>query len=248
MRVLTKDIMSLFNDTPLIPMYNFGNACPPGKKRYKEGNKWLECKRNTRRSAFGKKKRSSAVPESYLKNISKHLKLKTKVLSKIKSSIIQRGKSALKSKNNKNHLYFVKQCKFLSKKLKIPHKRKSHLAVWKLISKKLTSPTKKYKKITKRYKRTIKSKRRPRGSRFGSWWDNTQQLYANACANQQCADFETLGGNYPFYNREGWVPYSPIKGNAFGNYYGNSFGNSWPPNNDLGGYPRSLMNAYPFNY
>ena len=81
-------------------------------------------------------------------------------------------------------------------------------------------------KVTKRRKtkRRVKRKttlsrssfgkrKRSRNARFGTYWDNTQLLYAKSAASQQPAG--TAGGNmYPY---EGdMMPFYPIGGNAYG--------------------------------
>lgn len=70
------------------------------------------------------------------------------------------------------------------------------------------------KKVVKRRKTKRRVKRKlTKKSGFGTYWDNTQLLYAKHAASQQPAG--TQGGNpYPYVGED--RPFFPIGGNAFG--------------------------------
>lgn len=136
---------------------------------------------------------------------------KRKTVRSLWNNIFTRGKHLLKKNHPdcKHTKYLKRHVKSMAKKLKVKQRGKSPLRIWNGIN----TAVKKQMPKKKRGRRTKRRK-----SSFGTYWDNTQKTYANACASQQCASASTVGGPYPFYRpaKSNWVPYYQIKGNAFG--------------------------------
>lgn len=245
----TRKILAVKNyeDTPLIPSYSFyGTRCKSGQLHYRDGKKWKECT-----SSFGKKKmpkkKTFPFTEKHLQGMARKLKVtmskngRKKTVKKLFDDVMKKCMSVLKSKKmTPEKKYVIKHCKSMSKKLGIKHTGKTHSQLCSQI---------------------VKSCKNTNKSSFGSWWDNTQQLYGGA-NTKQAADASNLNGSFPFYNKDSWQPYYSINGPSFGYaqynsldpYFDyNSLHNhppavSWPTYSNLGNFPRSLDSPYPFSY
>jgi hypothetical protein len=282
--------MNKIGNTPTIPAYSyFGKQCSPGQMNYKVGNKWRKC----RSSGYGKRKSTKNITDKHIKNMAKKMKVKLssrgkrKNIARLDSDVHKKGKSILKSKKDTTlKKYVISHTKSMAKKMKVRFYKRSHLSVWNEVWKKIkkchsTSKVTKKRNTINRSKgsKKIKPKRRTsKKSKFGSWWDNTQQLYGGA-VGKQAADASNLGGEYPFYSgNDNWVPYYSIGGNSFGqdnvmleyppnygipgiapNVYIPEFNKysegvnipsspKWPTYSNIGRFPKSLNSPYPFTY
>lgn len=206
-------ILSVNNveNTPMIPSYNnFGKNCSRGQRHFLNSrNQWTPC--------FGKKVHKKL---SHIEKMAIELEIegnysKKKLLNKV----IKKGSDILKSrKNTKERQYMIKHCKQMSKKMGIKKGNKSYATLWKEISTQLKKQS--YEDYNS----------------FGTWWDNTQQLYGGNGA--QSADTSSLNGSFPFYTSDNWQPYQTIRGNSFGGIpYNTPF---------IGEYPMSIDSPYPF--
>jgi hypothetical protein len=157
-----------------------------------------------------------------------------KLVKKMKSDILSSKKvKTLKSKKVSKK---SKKVKTLKSKSRVSKKSKK---VKTLKSKKVSKKSKKVKTLKSksrvRLPRSIKrvkiSKKHPRKSRFGTWWDNTQKEYL---LGQQ----SSMDSAYPFYNNDKWVPYANLGKNAFGNEV--------PYVPGAGPYPSAVSSSYPF--
>jgi hypothetical protein len=157
--------------------------------------------------------------------------------------VMKKGRTILKSKKMTSlKKYVIKHCEKMSKSLRISHtrggKKRSHLAVWgdimKKGSKSMVTKKRDNVKKTRSSSKIRKGRRRYTRKRnsFGSWWDNTQQLYGGPGA-RQAADASTLNGMYPFYDKDGWQPYYSIKGPSFGYHQVPRIEYSYPHYNQL---------------
>lgn len=233
----TRKILAVndINNTPMIPPYNsmFGmHRCSPGQLHYYSNKKWIPCQKKSTRpksSSFGRSKSSSiAFSDKHMRSMAKKLKVKIntgkrrKTQKKLFGDVMRKGKTILRSKTmTAEKKYVMKHCALMAKKLKIKHRGRSHIAVWNEIMKKGSQKEKVYKKRKlKKYNNKKIYTGRKRYTRkktsFGSWWDNTQQLYGGIGASKQSADASTLNGPYPFYNNDSWQPYYSIDGPSFG--------------------------------
>lgn len=207
----TQDMLSIrdpIRNTPMIPEYLYASSYPT----------------TTTASQFGKKTRKTSYYRKHINSMAKKLgvKISKKSLVKLWSDIIKKGKTVLKynCKNCKNCKHNKKGCKLclqskylkkhikqMAKKNKIKQKGKSFIQIWNQINTKMKSKLK-----TTRRRRTRRTRQTSR-TRFGSWWDNTQQDY---CNGTQCASANTLGGPYSFYrpNDSNWTPYYKLRGSS----------------------------------
>jgi len=221
----------------MIPPYSmFGmRQCSPGQLHYYSKNKWLPChnkskhnRLHSKRLSFGRTKDSGvAFSDKHVRLMAKKMKIKMvvgrrrKTQKKLFEDVMRKGKVILRSKTmTAEKKYVIKHCVQMAKKLKIKYKGRSHSSVWNDIMKKGSKKEKVYKKRSlKKYNNNKvytgrKRYTRKKKSSFGSWWDNTQQLYGGA--SRQAADASTLNGPYPFYSNDNWQPYQSIDGPSFG--------------------------------
>jgi hypothetical protein len=174
------------------------------------------------------------------KNVLNALDKKVGKMKKVK--ITKKFKTVLKKLFRKYKIEYTKTNELVSLK-KLVKKMKSDILSSKKVktlkSKKVSKKSKKVKTLKSksrvRLPRSIKrvkiSKKHPRKSRFGTWWDNTQKEYL---LGQQ----SSMDSAYPFYNNDKWVPYANLGKNAFGNEV--------PYVPGAGPYPSAVSSSYPF--
>jgi hypothetical protein len=279
----------MFDDTPLIPSYSFGNTkCAKNQNFQLDGKKWVPCVK----SKFGKKVKKVA---NDLHSLATKLKIKTKNLSdkKIANSIIRKYTIKLKNKQitasmNKYTDRMFKKYKIHTSKSKktstsislmrkliskiVSNKRSSFSKKSSLLKTKKVSDVKSKSKV--RQPRKLNKAKRQQASRkssfgkmmsFGSkgcascdrggnnnsfgkkmnsfgWWDNTQKEYLPNGSES------SMDSTYPFYNNDGWVPYTSLSKNAYGTQRSrfSRFGNEVPYVPGAGPFPAALTRPYPF--
>jgi hypothetical protein len=167
-----------------------------------------------------KSKKDSVLSKKTLKLANKSL---TSLFSKYKVK---------RTKSGKNKLSSIKKLINAMKKELLANKPEVKKSNKKVTKKKKVSSVKSKTKVRVPRRRVKKTKARKsvRNSKFG-WWDNTQREYLSG---QQ----SSMGEPYPFYNKDGWVPYSTIGKNTFGN--------SVPYTEGASPYPSAISSSYPF--
>ncbi len=192
----------------MLPAYtmNYAYKCPPGRMHYQKNKKWVPCqKKMTKKLNFGSSK--IKFTDTHIKNMAKKMGVKLssggkrRTSKSLFSAVMKKGESIIKSKKDEDLLkYVTRHCHSMAKKLSIPKTRngrkKTCLSIWKEIAKKgCDNVTRKRSNVsTKKSSSKVRKprKRYTRKSGFGSWWDNTQQLYGGTHTSKQAADASTL--------------------------------------------------------
>jgi glutamyl-tRNA reductase len=188
-----QDILAVkdYNETPNIPdmLQNmFGSTKSKRQKRAKSKKKLI-------------KKNTKCIKKwlKHIKKMAKKFKIKTKGKSPIQvlSSLDKKGAQIVEHKYMQKHIKSMAKCLFTKSELKTKL-RATLRSMWK--------------QIITRLKDVIKEYKKSKGNSFGTWWDNTQREYSTVCASRQCADAQTIGGQFPYYTSESdyYTPYTPI--------------------------------------